>query len=414
MVDPVNANEANDANEKDGSITIVDFLSVLLRHKKMIIIGTGGAIVAVAVYCIISIILPPTVSYLPNVYKPHAETLIINPDQSGGLSSMLSSSGLGGLAGMAGVSLGGGLDYGTLAVSIATGNTILDILIDKYKLREIYKIKKNPKTETRSALLKYYSASYDEKTGIFTISFIDKDPVMACDLVNTAVDLLDKHFLTIGGNRNITRRDQLESKLVDVQAEMTRIEGEIQQFQQKYGILTVDSVATEQVSTVAQLRSQLIMKEMEIKTYGDLSKVQDPALMRLKTERDNLSQLLGELEKGFSQYEKVLPTQKELPKLAIEFGHMQRDLLVQEKIFELLTQQLELTKLEIAGSDPIIQLLEAAEVPDEKSGPSRAMICIVVTFVAFFVTSLAAFAIEAIKKIQADPIAMGKLKGVRM
>jgi uncharacterized protein involved in exopolysaccharide biosynthesis len=120
--------------------------------------------------------------------------------------------------------------------------------------------------------------------------------------------------------------------------------------------------------------------------------------------------LLEELEKGFSEYENVLPSQRELPRLAIEFSHLQRDILIQEKIFELLTQQYELTKLQIAGADPIIQVLETAEKPDKKSGPSRAMICALATLAGFLLSILIAFMTASIKKIKDDPEVIDKLK----
>jgi uncharacterized protein involved in exopolysaccharide biosynthesis len=191
---------------------------------------------------------------------------------------------------------------------------------------------------------------------------------------------------------------------------MTRIEGEIQKFQQKHGIITAESIASEQVSTVAQIRSELIMKEMEIKTYGDVSKVVDPALRRLQAERDNLSKLLDGLEQGYSEYERVLPSQRELSLLVIEFSHLQRDLLVQEKIFELLTQQYELTKLQLTGSDPIIQVLEAGEILDKKTGPSRATLCIESTLAGLLLSILWVFGREAVAKLRANPEVLEKLK----
>ena len=392
----------------EDEISLLDLAGTLLKHKKLILISTICIAGMVLLYALGSLLLPSNVSYLPNVYKPKA-TMLVNSNDSSGLSSMLASSGLSSLAGMAGVSSGS--SYGELSVYIAKSNTVLDALIDKFALTARYKIKKSPKSDTRKALLEKYSASYDEKTGILTISFENRDPDMARDLVNYAVSLVDQRFTLIGGNRNITKKEQLEQKLSDVQTEMSHLEDETQAFQRKHGMLTVESAATEQVSTMAQVRSELIMKDMEIKTYGDMSKVQDPALMRLKAERDNLAKLLDQLEKGSERNEKILPSQRELPALAIEFGHLQRNLEVQEKVFELLTQQYELTKLQISGSDPIIQVLEPAEAPDKKSGPSRGMICVVATLAAFFFSVLAAFVLEAIKNIKADPEAMAKLRG---
>lgn len=393
----------------DDEISLLDLAGTLVKHKKLILVTTALVAVAALLYALGSLVLPSNVSYLPTVYKPQA-TMLVNSKDSSGLSSMLSSSGLSSMAGLAGISAGG-TNYGTLSVYIAKSNTILDALIDRFALTARYRVKKSPKTETRKALLKKYSAAYDEKTGVLTISFEDRDPQMARDLVNYAVSLVDQRFTVIGGNRNITKKQQLEQKLSDVQAQMTEIEKQIQDFQKKHGVLTVESAATEQVSTMAQVRSELIMKDMEIKTYGDMSKVQDPALMRLKAERDNLSKLLDQLEKGSNRNERILPSQRELPALAIEFSHLKRDLAVQEKVYELLTQQYELTKLSIQGEDPIIQVLEPAEIPDMKSGPSRGMIVIVATFAAFFLSILAAFVIEAVENVKKDPEAMAKLRG---
>jgi len=134
-------------------------------------------------------------------------------------------------------------------------------------------------------------------------------------------------------------------------------------------------------------------------------------LRRLKSERENLAKLLDSLEKGQSNNEKLLPSQKELPKIALEYAHLKRDLMVQEAIYQLLTQQYEATKLALSGEDPIFQVLELAEAPDQKSGPSRGMICIVVIMVSFFMALFAIFIIEAIQNIKNDPEVIAKFSG---
>ncbi len=398
-----------EAGEEVGSeISLLDLLATLLRYKKLIISLTLAFGLCAIIISIISLILPPSWGLLPNVYTPKA-VMLVNGESGGGLSSLLASSGMASLAGLAGIS--GGKSYGELSVYIAKSAPILDELDSRFELAKRYKIKKSPKADTRKALLAHYSASYSEKTGLLTLTFEDIDPVFARDLVNYAVELIDKRFSTIGGNRNMTRKEQLEAKLADVQHELDRLQDQIQAFQQKHGVITIESMATEQIGTVARVRSELILKEMEIKTYQDSTKIEDPALRRMKLERDNLSKLLRELETGFSEYQNVMPSQRDLPRLAIEFANLQRDLMVQGEIYKLLTQQYELTKLSLAGEDPIIQILEVAEAPDKKSGPSRGMICVVATMAGFFLSILFAFVLNAIKEIKNDPEAMAKLRG---
>jgi uncharacterized protein involved in exopolysaccharide biosynthesis len=65
----------------------------------------------------------------------------------------------------------------------------------------------------------------------------------------------------------------------------------------------------------------------------------------------------------------------------------------------------------MASEKPVFQVLELAEVPDQKSGPGRGMICIIVTFAAAFFSVFLAFVLNAIENIRKDPEAMAKLRG---
>ena len=68
-------------------------------------------------------------------------------------------------------------------------------------------------------------------------------------------------------------------------------------------------------------------------------------------------------------------------------------------------------KVTMPSEQPVFQILEFAEVPDKKSAPSRGMLCIIVTFAAFFVYVFMAYLLNALKNIKNDPVAMSKLKG---
>jgi LPS O-antigen subunit length determinant protein (WzzB/FepE family) len=77
----------------DDEISLIDLAATLLGYKKMILGVTVGAAVLAVLVAIVSLVLPREISYLPNLYTPKAAMLV--SQDSGGLSSMLSSSGLG-------------------------------------------------------------------------------------------------------------------------------------------------------------------------------------------------------------------------------------------------------------------------------------------------------------------------------
>src|SRR5574344_841454 len=97
---------------KDDEISLIDLLAVLLKYKRMIITVTLLAALFAIIFSILSLKLPSDKSPLPNQYTPKALMLINNSTSSSGTAaSLLASSGLSSLTGMAGVSLGSGCSY---------------------------------------------------------------------------------------------------------------------------------------------------------------------------------------------------------------------------------------------------------------------------------------------------------------
>ena len=322
---------------QDEEISLIDLFAVLLRYKWMIIIVTCLSAVLALTISIISLVQSPEKSILPNEYTPYALMLINDPESSSSLSSMLSSSGLGSLAGMAGVSTG--TSNSGLALYFAGTNTFLDPIIEKFNLVERYKIKKFPKAETRDALKENLVASYDEDSGIFSISFTDIDPVFAADVVNYAVGLMENMFLNLGIDKNVLEKQNLEENIANSYQEMISLQKKIQSLE----------------SSVS---------------YGVSSNV---------------------------------------PSIILETSILKAELAAQESVYTQLKTQLELLKVSMASEKPVFQVVEKAEVPDRKSGPSRGMLCIIVTFAGGFISVFMAFLLNAIKNIKNDPVAMGKL-----
>ncbi|MFP4364121.1 MAG: GumC family protein [Spirochaetia bacterium] len=394
---------------EEDEIDLLELIGVLWKYKKVIIGITVIAAIAVVVFSIVTLLLPPEINPLPNMYTGRA-LIHINEQSGGGLSSMLSSSGLGNLASLAGVSAGGS-SYGMLAERLLKSRSILDTIAEEFDLTERYEVTEHVRTNTREAMLGNLSIENDAEIGTIDISYSDWDPEVAQEITNRFVELLDQRFATIGINQSMQRKELLEQKLAEIQAELAELEAELREFQTRYGVLTVESLAMEQVTMLARLRSQLIMKEMEINTYSDFARIEDPVLRRLRAERDNLRQLITEMESGYNVYDSNMPSQEELPDIALEFGRLERDLMVKEQVFTMLTGEYEMVKLAVEGAEPIFQVLEMAEAPDKKSGPSRGIICIAVTFGTFFFAIILAFILNAVKNIKNDPERMRKLKG---
>lgn len=338
-----NTADQNTNEQQDDEISLLDLLGVLWKRKRLIISITVIAMVFIVIFSIISLVLPPEKSFLPNEYTPQAHMLINdNSSQSNSLSSLISSSGLGGLASLAGISTTAGSSNSALAGFITGSNTFLDAVINEFDLINRYKIKKNPKAESRKALKKLLVSSSDDETGVFTISFTDIDPVFAADVVNFSVDYIEKIFENIGLDKNLLEKKNLEDNIESSYNEILRLQKEIHKLEQS-------------VSSVTSVR--------------------------------------------------------DIPSITLDTEMLRLEVKAQETVYTQLKAQYEILKVTLASERPVFQILERAEVPDQKSGPSRGMLCIVVTFAAGFFSVFLVFLLNAIDNIKKDPQAMAKLKG---
>ena len=324
--------------KEEEEISLIDLFAVLWRRKRLIIGLTLAAAVGAVAVSVLSLVLPPEKSFMPHEYSPKALMLINNTQSSGGgLSSLISSSGLGGLASLAGVSVGGGQTYSGLAQYLVSTNTFLDAVVDQFD----YKIEKSPRAASRKALRKILLAEYDEKSGVLSISFTDIDPVFAQEVVNFSVGYLENWFQEFGFDKSALQRANLEQNIEN--------------------------------------------------TFDDIRQLEEQSHQLERT-------VSGGGRSGA------------LPSIMLESQRLALELSAKQEIYKQLKVQLELTKVEIASETPIFQIIESAEVPDQKSKPSRGMICIIVTFAGFFLAVFLAFLLNAVANIRQDPEAMAKLR----
>lgn len=329
--------------QEDDEISLIDLFAVLLRRKWLIIGITAIAAVAVVIYSIISIKLPPEKSPMPNVYTPTSYMLINNSSSSSGsISSMLNSSGLGSLASLAGLSSSSGSSYSELAIYITQSNPFLDAIIDEFGFIEKWNLQesKSPKATSRKTLSGKFKTEFDSASGVFSIGFTDIDSVLACDVVEFATNYIEAKFAEFGLDKNKLEKQNLEENINRSYNEIVRLQKEIQNIER--------SVSN---------------------GYGGVQAIIFDSTM-----------------------------------LELEFSS-------QKSVYQQLKTQYELLKITMASETPVFQIIERAEIPDMKSGPSRGKLCIIVTFAAGFISVFLAFLLNAIENIKADPEAMSKLKG---
>jgi uncharacterized protein involved in exopolysaccharide biosynthesis len=324
--------------EKDNDeISLLDLFAVLWHRKVMIIVITGIAMIGVLAYSVISLILPPEKSFLPNEYTSSALMLINEGSSGGGLASLAGN--MGGLASLAGISVPVSASNSQLAIYLVGTNTLLDSVVDEFDLINKYEIEESPRATSREILKQQLTVEMDEGSGVLRIGVTDIDPMFAQNVANYVTNYLSRRFDELGLDKNKIEKDNLE--------------------------LNIDA------------------------TYQDI--------LQLEIETRNLEQ-------------SVAYASSRLPAITQDINRISMELEAKRQVYTQLKVQYEMLKVSMASEKPVFQILEMPEVPDRKSGPGRAMICIIVTFAAGFFAVFLAFALNAIENIKRDPEAMAKLK----
>ena len=91
------------------------------------------------------------------------------------------------------------------------------------------------------------------------------------------------------------------------------------------------------------------------------------------------------------------------PNTNLQYMDAVRNVKYQEAVWEILAKQFEMSKLDEAKDFPLIQVLDQATPPENKSKPKRSMIVILATLLAFFLAVLLAFVRESVLRAKQQP-----------
>ncbi len=263
------------SGEKSDEISLLDLFSVVLKYIKMEVAIVACAMVFAVLISIVSIMLPPEKSFLPNKYTSKANMLINESNsKNSALSAALSSSTLSGLLG---INASAGSSYSSLAIYLAGSNPLLDAIVENFKIleREEFEKAKHPLSDSRKWIKEKLSASSDDESGVFTISFTDIDPLFAQEVVNFSVDWISNRFDELGVDKNKIQKANLEKNIESSFAEIQRLQRQVENV--GHSVASGSSVYSSISLTTTKIQMELTAQQevyKQIKTQYELLKIQ--------------------------------------------------------------------------------------------------------------------------------------------
>lgn len=297
-------------------------------------------------------------------------------------------------------------------IAILQSRTVKEYMVKKFNLVDRYK-----QRDIEFAIVAFEEKMELEVTeeGTLEITIIDKDPLIAKEMVTEVLFMLDQINQSIGMEAGKYNREFLENRININKKDLEKAELALKTFQEKTGI--IDLVA--QLSSTMQMSAQaynsifeaytaLYAKKIETETELAVAKTtlsnNNPTIMQLekllKEQSIQLDQLMIRLDEKL-QYllSNISPAQIDtipniefsvsfntLPSLGLENARLIREVELQSTIQEILIPQFEQAKLEETKNIPTLQIIDKPKVALNKTKPKRSLIVIGATVMSFLMS----------------------------
>ncbi len=342
---------------------------------------------------------------IPKRYQSSAS--LMPPDQQGSgalvLAALASHSGsLGGLGGLAGNLLGGHTTT-ALFIDLLRSSTVTGHLIDRFDLQHLYH--KRYRIDTAKRLASRTTIVEEKKGGVLTIEVEDEDPRRARDLAQAYLDELNKLLTQTSTSSAHRERVFIERRLNAVTNDLERAQLELSEFSSKNSTVDIKEQTRAMVDAGARLQGELLAAQSGLESlrqiYGNGNVRVRETEARIASLQHDLQQLTGSsapltpnIDAGGSSTNRdaddkgeLYPPLRQLPRLAVPYTDLYRKVRVQETVFELLTQQYEIARIQEAKDLPVVSVIDAPGIPEKKSFPHRGLITLAFTCIAFIGTA---------------------------
>jgi len=334
------------------------------------------------------LVLSTVVAFLiPKRYESTTRLMPPDTQSSSGMAMMAAlagktatGSGLGALAG----DLLGTKTSGDLFIEILHSRTVEDRVIGRFDLRRVYWDKYWQ--DARKDLAKNTTVSEDRKSGVLTITVTDHDPQRASQIARAYVEELDRLVAEVSTSSARRERIFIEQRLAAVKQNLDQASHDFSEYASKNTTLDIQAQGKATVEAAAKLEGELIAAESELEGLEQIYTKENVRVRSLQARVSELRSQLhqiggdaatsGDVKPGSVQ---ELPSIRQLPLLGVRWADLYRETKIQETVYEMLTQQYELARIQEAKEIPVVKVFDPADVPEKKSFPPRLVLILVGT-----------------------------------
>ena len=365
-------------------------------------------------WCVRGLIIATVMAILvPNRYD--ATTRLMPPESGGSgmamISALMGSKG-GGAPGLSSLAsdLLGTKSSGALYMEALRSRTVQDRLVNRFDLRKVYWVRYME--DARQYLDGNTSISEDHKSGVITISVSDRNRQRSTALAQAYVEELNHLLSEVSTSSARRERIFIENRLVTVKEDLHRAAEEFSQFASQNTTLDVPSQTRAMVDAGADLQGNLMAAQSELEGLEQIYTSSNVRVRSLRARVDELRRQLsnmagpkpsataalaapgtpadqapGNQNPSNQASDMIYPSIRKLPLLAVRWAELYQQAKVQETVYQLLTQEYELAKIQEAKETPTAKVMDPATLPERKAFPPRVIFAILGALLGFLAGS---------------------------
>lgn len=305
----------------------------------------------------------------------------------------------------------GNADPSTIFSNVLTSRSFVERVIERLNLTELLMPPAEPgvipvvalqQAAARYLLEEVVQVSVDPTKGsAITITVQTDDPVLAAQIANTYVTELERY----NRESNITKAKRLrlflEERLAQANQELVWAQGELRTFQEQHKALSISDQAKQTLSTLAELEAKKLQLQIQMAAQEQFVRESHTQVKALQAQIDAIQKNIEQLKyanvrahntKDDGTLEYYVPLDQ-VPLLSFQESRLLLEVGTKAKVVELLTTQLEQTKLDETRELPTITILDPAVVSQDPVKPKVKVILILGAVIGMFGGIMLAFVV---------------------
>lgn len=391
MTTPVIESKSGEENVQTPANTLIEFLSVITKHRKFI---SRFVVLATVATTIITLLMPKWYKSTASVFLAEKTDILGALEGVSSLAKAFSPA-------KALTSLTGNPETDRYLAILKSG-TVLNAVIQKFDLVNVYDITSYPGEKTSKELLNNTEFKVEDE-GNLTVTVYDKDPQRAADMANFFVEVLNKTNTELQVQNARSNRQFIEERYNKNLKDLAGAEDSLKAFQKKYGVIAMPEQTEASIKAAAEITAQLALKEVQAGVLRRTQSPEHPSVLAAMIEIDEIHRKLSQMNSGAGltagEMNVFVPFSK-VPDLGGEYIRKYREVEIQYKILQFITPLFEQAKVEERRQTPSVIILDSAGPAERKAKPKVSLYALMALVISLVVSFFVVFTLELIERLK--------------